>query len=361
MKTLTIDNKSGKLRLNEVVSKPIIERMIDEIGRLFGASAAASGADFGVIMNAAENAVDTLEIEINSPGGSVFDGYTIYNEIKSLRERGVEVTATVTGMCASMASVIAMACNTIRMVPHARMMIHDASNVVAGNADQLRAAADLLDGISEDIAAIYATRTGKDIEEARALMKKETWMSAKEAVAAGFADEIFDIRATTAISPGMSLFAKLFAGKNESEIEALLADVDSLRNDLTAAQGTIEALTADVTSRDQTIAEHVASIAAKKTKITDLEASLESATADLAAKDQTISARDAEIEAAKTSAGQLATETLAAIGQEQPLVIDETPAVDIIAQFNAITDPGERTRFYNQNRAAIARAHSFAK
>lgn len=113
MKTIEIENKQGKVRLNETVTPDSIGRMIEEIGRLFGAKAAADGADFGMIMNAAENAVDVLDIEINSPGGSVFDGYTIYNEIGSLRSRGVVVNARITGMCASMASVIAMACDKV--------------------------------------------------------------------------------------------------------------------------------------------------------------------------------------------------------------------------------------------------------
>ena len=169
---IQIENKGGKVKLNEQVTQDSIKRMIDEIGRLFGAKAVAEGADFGEIMNSAENAVDVLELEINSPGGSVFDGYTIYQEIKSLRDRGVTVNATITGMAASMASVICMACDKISMVKHGRMMIHDASSMTQGNAEQLRKTADLLDGISENIAEIYADKTGMDKEEIREISKK---------------------------------------------------------------------------------------------------------------------------------------------------------------------------------------------
>jgi hypothetical protein len=63
MKILEIENKTGKVKLNEMVTRDSIGRMIDEIGKLFGATASASGADFGEIMNAAENAVDVLEID----------------------------------------------------------------------------------------------------------------------------------------------------------------------------------------------------------------------------------------------------------------------------------------------------------
>lgn len=359
MKILQIENKSGKLRLNEVVSKPAVDRMIDEIGKLFGASAAASGADFGVIMNSAENAVDTLEIEINSPGGSVFDGYTIYNEIKSLRERGVEVTATITGMAASMASVIAMACNTIRIVPHGRMMIHEASNIVAGNADRLRKEADLLDGISSDIAQIYADRTGKDIEDVRAMMKRETWMPAKDAVANGFADEIFDIRAENPTSPSMNILKVLFPG-NEAElskVEAALAEVDSLRNDLTAAQGEIETLKAELTGKDQVIAEHVATIAARDEKIATAEADLATANAALETATAELAEKDKAIAAAEESAGKLAAEALAAIGQPEPLPVGAGESKPILEQFNELKGEAA-TRFYKENRKAILAAQA---
>jgi len=190
METIQIENKQGKVRLNETVTPDSIGRMIEEIGRLFGAKAAANGADFGMIMNAAENAVDVLDIEINSPGGSVFDGYTIYNEIMALRDRGVTVNARITGMAASMASVIAMAASRIFIAKHGRMMIHDASGGIMGNADELRKRADLLDSISADIANIYSERTGKDVTEVRTMMKKETWMNATTALENKFADEI---------------------------------------------------------------------------------------------------------------------------------------------------------------------------
>jgi hypothetical protein len=265
----------------------------------------------------------------------------------------VEVTATITGMAASMASVIAMACNTVRMVPHARMMIHDASNIVGGNADQLRAAADLLDGISADIAAIYATRTGKDIEDIRAMMKRETWMSAKDAVAAGFADEIFDIRAATPISIDMNLLSKLFPGKDESQIEAALLEVDALRNDLTSAQGQIEALTADITAKDQTIAENVAAIAARDEQITGLTTDLSTANSALESAAAELAEKDKAIAEAKESAGKEAAQILATIGQPEPLPDNEQPPANHLATFNSLKG-AEATAYFNKFQKEIA-------
>jgi ATP-dependent Clp endopeptidase proteolytic subunit ClpP len=231
---ITIENKAGKVKLNEAVTQDSIKRMIDEIGRMFGAKAVAEGADFGEIMNCAENAVDVLDIEINSPGGSVFDGYTIYREIKSLRDRGVTVNATITGMAASMASVIAMAADKISIVKHGRMMIHDASSAAQGNAEKLRKTAELLDGISDDIAGIYAERTGIDKEEIREMMKRETWMTARESIANGFVDEVlgeqFDFREEKAQSNVMSFLNRLTNPSSEESIEritALEADIQA--------------------------------------------------------------------------------------------------------------------------------------
>lgn len=342
MKLLQIENKSGKIRLNEAVTKPSIERMIDEIGKLFGATAAASGANFGEIMNCAENAIDTLEIEINSQGGSVFDGYTIFNEIQSLRERGVQVTATITGMAASMASVIAMACNTVRMASHARMMIHDASNVVGGNAAQLRKAADLLDGISEDIAGIYADRTGKPVDEIRAMMKKETWMNADEAIANGFADEVMSNKAKAEFDTAgksMSIFARLFPDNADAvaKLDAMLDENATLSADLESAQARISELAP--------LAEVNATLQAE---LTAAQASIEAA----ATQATEAAAKIAELEA---NAGKLddlaaikASELLAAQGHPAPVSLvgdtGETSNKLTRDQFNALT-PKDRMAF----------------
>ena len=347
MNLIQTENKSGKVKLTDAVTPWSVEKLTEDISKLFGASASEKGADFGAIMNCAENAVDTLEIEINSPGGSIFDGYNVYQEIVSLRERGVFVTATVTGMAASMASVICMACDEVRMVPHARMMIHEASQTVRGNSDDLRKSADLLDGISADIAQKYAEKTGKPIDDIRALMKAETWMTAKESVDAGFADAIFDIRAEKPKPTGMSLLARLFPGNDEAaKIEAAIVENDSLRAELADAQAKI----AELSGMSAIIAERDSEIEALSTAKAELEARVSESL-------ETITAKDAEIEAAKASAATTVVETLASIGQPEPLPIEEGETKSILDQFNELKGE-EATRFYNQNRKAILAAQS---
>jgi ATP-dependent Clp endopeptidase proteolytic subunit ClpP len=349
---IEIQNKQGKVKLNEVVTKDSISKMIDEIGRLFGASAVSNGADFGEIMNVAENAVDVLDIEINSPGGSVFDGYTIYQEIKSLQDRGVQVNATITGLAASMASVIAMACDKISIVPHGRMMIHDASNITQGNADQLRKMADNLDAISEDIAGIYSSKTGKTQEEVRDLMKKETWMNATECLEAGFVDSIinykkdkgtknessqFDIQNEKSEKPTMSILSKLFPNNSEVEkLEAHIAENDSLRAENADLQSKLEA----VKDSEQVIIEN-------KVKI-------ETLTNELTAKDEQITELNAKLIEAESkakdadeSASAKAVEMLATIGQEEPLETQKSSIQETSktrAEFNAL-DHIQRNEF----------------
>jgi ATP-dependent protease ClpP protease subunit len=152
----------------------------DEIG-MWGVSA----ADFVVALAEVAGAFD---LHINSPGGDVFDGVAIYNAI--LGHSG-EVTGYIDGLAASAASFIAMACDTVKIAKTGQMMIHDASGLAWGNAADMSAMASLLDKASDNIAGIYADKSGRPAAEWRDAMRAETWYSADEAVAAGLADEVF--------------------------------------------------------------------------------------------------------------------------------------------------------------------------
>lgn len=258
MQFLQIENKAGRVRLNESVNPDSMTRLIEEIDQVFGAQAAENGADFGTITNCIENAADTLDIEIHSPGGSVLDGYKLYHSILELRERGVYVTATINSLAASMASVIAMAADKIRMVKGGRMMIHEASQVLAGNAEDFARAAKLLDEISGEIADIYAGRTGAKPEEMRDLMKKETWMGADEAMQRKFIDEVVgknEIDGTAKKlqkqSNNMSILDKLLPNAE------LAAKYDAAQAELAHAESTITDLTAKLKEADSLLAEAV--------------------------------------------------------------------------------------------------------
>ena len=130
---------------------------------------------------------EEITVRINSPGGNVFDGIAILN---ALRGHKAHVTTIVDGLAASAASFIAMAGDEIVMNRNSEMMIHDASGVCIGNAKDMAEMHDMLERVSNNIASIYADRTGTDAAEWRTAMLAETWYSADEAVDAGLADRV---------------------------------------------------------------------------------------------------------------------------------------------------------------------------
>lgn len=130
---------------------------------------------------------NNITLRINSNGGDVFDGFAIFNAI---HRHKAKVTAYVDSIAASAASFIVMAADEIVMSPHSQLMIHDAQGLALGSAGDMQKMAGLLDKVSDNIASVYAERTGKSVPEWRALMKEETWFSDEEAVAAGLADRV---------------------------------------------------------------------------------------------------------------------------------------------------------------------------
>ncbi|OGT17905.1 MAG: hypothetical protein A3J49_04385 [Gallionellales bacterium RIFCSPHIGHO2_02_FULL_57_16] len=130
--------------------------------------------------------IKNLTIQINSQGGSVQDGVAIFNAIK---QHPAHVTMEVNGWALSIASFIAMAGDTVRMASNSLLMLHNPWISTAGDAAELRKTADVLDKTKETLISAYA-RSGKSRAEIIALLDAETWFTADEALAAGFADEV---------------------------------------------------------------------------------------------------------------------------------------------------------------------------
>jgi ATP-dependent protease ClpP protease subunit len=182
---INIENKAGKVRLKDIVTKGLIDPLMDQICTLYGSDEVRN--------EASGEQLQSLEIEIDSQGGSVAEGYRLYKTIIALRERGVEVIANVTDLAASMGSVIAMAATKVRMAEGSRLMIHEASATINGDADRMRHVTSELDQISQEIAGIYAARTGHPVDVIRGAMKRETWLGAEACVNLGFADETYPV------------------------------------------------------------------------------------------------------------------------------------------------------------------------
>ena len=155
----------------------------DEIGA-YGVSAKGFLAELGALPEGAP-----IDLRLNSPGGSVFDAVAIHNAI---RRHAGRVTVWIDGIAASAASYVAMAGDEIVMPENAFLMIHDPAGLVIGTAADMRAMAEALDKMGDSLAAGYAAKSGRPIDEIAALMAAETWLDASEALALGFADRFTD-------------------------------------------------------------------------------------------------------------------------------------------------------------------------
>jgi ATP-dependent protease ClpP protease subunit len=139
--------------------------------------------------------VRRIDLRINSPGGSFFDGLAIYNTLKN---HPAIVDVYIDGIAFSMASVIAMAGDTISMAKNALMMVHNPSGAVAGSPEQIRAYLELMEKARESIVTAYQEKTGIEREELMAMLTAETYLDADEAVDKGFADEVTEQLAVAA-------------------------------------------------------------------------------------------------------------------------------------------------------------------
>ena len=158
----------------------------DEIGKSWWGEDTVSAKQFLDDLNALGD-VENITLRINSPGGDVFDGVAIHN---SLKNHKAKVTAHVDGIAASAASYIAMAADKVVMPANSFLLVHGASGMSWGNADDMRAVADDLDRIDKSLTSTYATRAKSTTAKVKALMKEDRLMDASEAKEWGFADEV---------------------------------------------------------------------------------------------------------------------------------------------------------------------------
>lgn len=131
--------------------------------------------------------VSTINLRINSPGGDVFDGVAIYNQLKSHPAR---VVVDIDGLAASIASIIAMAGDEIRIASNAMMMIHNPHGMAIGDSTEMQRVSALLTQVKGNLTDTYAARTGNSREQLNAWMDDETWLTAETAVQHGFADAV---------------------------------------------------------------------------------------------------------------------------------------------------------------------------
>ncbi len=178
-----IKNNLDKPRLTTVDNESSTIWIYDAIGAdMFGGVDAKE-----VAQQIAGMTGDTIHVRINSPGGDVFAGRAIAAALKASKAR---VIAYVDGLAASAATTILMAADEIIMAEGSFLMIHNSMTFVYGNKDEFLEIAGLLEQIDGAIADDYMQRTGKDSDTVKKWMDAETWFSAADAVANGFADSV---------------------------------------------------------------------------------------------------------------------------------------------------------------------------
>lgn len=131
--------------------------------------------------------VPELHVHINSPGGFVWDAVSMYEALIGHRAR---VVSHIDGVAASAASFLALAADRVEIAAAGRVMVHDVQTVAYGSPDEVRAAADLGDALSDDLAGLYAQRAGGKRAAWRAAMRATTWYSSQQAVDAGLAHQV---------------------------------------------------------------------------------------------------------------------------------------------------------------------------
>lgn len=145
------------------------------------------GVSAKTIARALEGAADVV-VNINSPGGDLFEGVAIYNLLREHKAGKVKVK--VLGLAASAASIIAMAGDDVEIGRTAWMMIHNVWVLAIGNRNDLRKYADELEAFDGALAELYASRTGRTKRKMSQFMDAETWFDGSAAIDEGFADEL---------------------------------------------------------------------------------------------------------------------------------------------------------------------------
>lgn len=362
--------------------------ILDEIGG-WGISA----KDFANQLKALPHA-KAITLNLDCPGGDCNDGFTIYD---ALTGSGADITVNITGLAASMASVIMLAGKTINIAENGRVMIHRVSGGAAGNPDDMEAAAKLMKQFEDRIVGLYVARTGLVEDEIRDMMKAQmgTWFFGQEAVDAGFADAVIPTKARAFKNSWAPMFTMLpaalfdsaaadmepstpssdIAAEPVTEVIAPPADVAEISPEpeivvepetapAPEARGILERIAAALRG-DEVVKAELASARAlvvdRDNEIAALRAEVQTLKPKAEERD-VIFAQLAQVEAQVKTVGLAAAEIAAAHGLK-PDALTDLPAPsdaavrDILAEFEALSGEAKR-EFYLANKAAIKAAQA---
>lgn len=296
---------------------------------------------------------ETINLRINSPGGSVIDGNAMFN---ALQRHPAKVITHIDGLAASMASVIAMAGDEVHMADNALLMIHNPWTMSIGDADELRADADLLDKMSASILSAYG-RSQYEADEIKNLMDEETWFTAQEAFDAGFVDHIStglraaasDITAMAASSEFSIPADKQIASLNK-QIEAITKTGVDVSNELAEQRTKVEEISAELLEACANAEEAETAKAEAVEAAEQIKAELETKGAEIEEarkiSEASISAKAAELIQSSTH------EPVADSGDGLDSDTDE----QLLARYESIADRDDRRDYFAANKTKILRA-----
>lgn len=237
---------------------------------------------------------EPLNVRVNSPGGYVWEGLAIANAIKAHGN----VSTTVDALAASMGSVIFLAGKKRVMASGSRLMIHNPASMAMGESSDLRKEADVLDGIAADMALMYSEATGGkvSVEDARAMMDAETWLSPEQAVELGFAHGIEGKRTAFAKIPETMKYRN--APKEVMQMSTENPEAPGLLDRMMAKLTGTEQMRTELAQAEAALVDATARISAAEARATTAEAAL------AAAKAEHVAALESAIAAARIDGAQ---------------------------------------------------------
>ena len=191
---------------------------------------------------------EKLIVHIHSPGGDVDEGFGIHDILVAHgKDKNIEIETRIEGLCASIATVIALAGSVRKCTENSDGMIHNPWMDTVGDADELQKSADQLKAIEKKILDFYVAKTGGNREAISAMMKEETWLSAQQLKDLGFVTDIITtIKAVAKFKLKNTVMNTQEINKNiDSKFAELLKKIGLIKGSrakaltVTAADGTV--------------------------------------------------------------------------------------------------------------------------
>jgi hypothetical protein len=282
---------------------------------------------FGISANAfieqvqAVPADSVITVAINSDGGSVTDGNAI---IAALQRHPAGYTARVDGLAASMAAVIAFTAPSCVASDGAMFMVHNVQGAASGDADEIRAYADIIQKFNDSIVGRIAAKTGKSVEEIAAMLDEETWLTAQEALDMGLIASITAPLAAAAQLKEFPIVAKAQLGNIVSELKSLREIVAVKENEILALRSSAT----ELTSKYEAESAKTSAAQSEVNKWKELHAQL------------------------KASLG------IAPAAVVPPIAAAAKSPTEIAAHLQTITDPVMRAQYFRDHRDALLAANN---